>query len=205
MAVRDIFAVVAGLLAIVAAIPYIIDIIKGKTKPNIASWLTWTLLLLIGTAGAFAAHEVRSALLTTGDLVGTGLILLLGVKYGIAEFSKFDFFCQAGALLGLVLWFVFNSPTIGIVAVIAVDLLGSLPTLRHSWKNPKEETWQTFVIVSLASVITLITLTNFNVASLAYPGYLLVINLSFASVVIYRRVHLGISLGSTGKSGLLHG
>jgi hypothetical protein len=55
---RDTVAVIAGLLAIVAAVPYLVDIIKGRTKSNAVSWLTWTLLLIVGTAGAFAAHEI---------------------------------------------------------------------------------------------------------------------------------------------------
>src|SRR4051812_48116785 len=108
---KDILALLAGILAITAIIPYIKDIIQGKTKPNIVSWLTWTVLLIIATSAAFAAHEPRTAFLSLGDTIGTGLTLILGLKYGIAKFSWIDAFCQIGAIIGLVLWLIFNSPT----------------------------------------------------------------------------------------------
>lgn len=194
---KDILAVSAGLLAIVAIIPYVLDIVKRRTKPNIVSWLTWTLLLGIGTAGAFSAHEVRSALLTTGDFIGTGLTLLLGLKFGIAKFSWFDGLCQAGAVAGVILWFIFHSPTIGILAVVIIDFIGSLPTLNHSWYKPNEETWQTFAALMGASTLTLLSLDHFNLASLSYPIYLLLANGSITAVVIYRRRQLDMSLSRT--------
>jgi len=191
---KELIAFTAGILAMLAIIPYVIDIIRRKTKPNIVSWLTWTLLLAIGTAGAFAAHEIRTALLTTGDLIGTGLTLLLGLKYGIAKFSWFDGFCQAGAVLGLILWLIFNSPVVGILAVIFIDCIGLLPTLKHSWNEPMEETWQTFAVLIVASTLTLLSISDFNTASLAYPIYLLLANALVTVVVIYRRLKLGFLL-----------
>src|SRR5258707_14662940 len=118
---KEIISIFAGLLAIAAIVPYILDIVKGRTKPNVVSWLTWTILLAIATSAAFASHEPRSAFLTLGDLIGTGLTLILGLKYGVAKFSWLDAFCQVGAAVGLVLWLVFNSPEIAIIAAIVID------------------------------------------------------------------------------------
>ena len=193
---RNTVAVAGGVLAAVAIIPYIADIIKGKTKPNIVSWLTWTLLLAIGTAGAFAAHDPRTAFLTMGDLVGTGITLILGLK--------FDGLCQLGAVAGLILWFTLSSPAVGIIAVVIVDLIGLLPTLKHSWDNPEEETWQTFGVLTLASGLTLASLTRFNVSSLSYPIYLLAANTSVTIAVIYRRLKLGIKLSVVGIHETMH-
>ena len=201
---RNALAIAAGTLTIIAAIPYILDIIKGKTKPNIVSWLTWTLLLAIGTAGAYAGHEVRTALLTTGDLIGTGLTLLLGLKYGIAKFSWFDGVCQVGALLGLALWLVFNSPAVGIVVVIVVDLAGSIPTFRHSWLNPAEETWETFAVIVFATILTLLSLNHFSVVSVSYPAYLLSANGLIAAIVLYQRKKRGIKLSREGLHETVH-
>ncbi len=184
---KEILAIIAGVLAVVAIIPYIIDIIHGRTKPNVVSWLTWTILLAIATSAAFVAHEPRSAFLTLGDLIGTGTTLLLGLKYGIAKFSWFDGLCQAAAVVGLALWLIFNSPEVAIVAAVIIDLIAAIPTLRHSWINPGEETWQTFFVISIASVLTLVSLDKFNVASLSFAIYLLLINCAIMFTVLYRR------------------
>lgn len=184
---KDFISVAAGILAVLAITPYIRDIIKGKTKPNVVSWFTWTLLLVIATSAAFAAHQPRSAFLTLGDLIGTGTTLLLGLKYGIAKFSWFDGACQVAAIVGLILWLAFNSPAIAIIASIVVDLIAAMPTLRHSWLHSEEETWETFAVLVVASALTIISLSTFSVISLSFALYLLTINFAIASTVIYRR------------------
>ncbi len=183
---RNLIAIIAGILAIIAITPYIIDITRGKTKPNVVSWFTWTLLLVIATSAAFAAHQPRSAFLTLGDLIGTGTTLVLGLKYGIAKFSWFDGACQVAAVIGLILWLAFNSPAIAIIASIIIDFIAAMPTLRHSWLHPKEETWQTFGVLVVASTLTIISLSVFSVTSLAFPLYLLLINAAIALTIIYR-------------------
>jgi hypothetical protein len=92
-----------------------------------------------------------------------------------------------GAILGLLLWAIFNSPTIAILAVIAVDMVGTAPTLHHAWLEPGEETWQTFAIISFATILTLMSLNKFSVASLSYPLYLLLANGLVALTVVHRR------------------
>ncbi len=202
---KEAFSVAAGILAIAASVPYVIDIIKKRSKPNIVSWFTWTLLLAIGTTAAFAAHQPRTAFLTLGDLIGTGAVLLLGLRLGIAKLSWFDGFCQITAIAGLILWQVFNSPEVAIIAVIAVDLLGLAPTLRHSWEAPEEETWQTFFVLVFAAALTLFSLTHYSITSLSYPIYLLAANAAVAGVVVFRRQQRGLSLSRAGESESLHG
>jgi hypothetical protein len=183
---KDAIAAIAGLITVVAIIPYIRDIIRGETKPNVVSWSTWTLLLIIATSAAFASHQPRTAFLTLGDTIGTGLTLLLGLKYGIAKYTKLDAFCQVGALVGIVLWLVFNSPGIAILATIAIDFIASVPTLNHSWHKPQEETWTTFGLIAFAAVLTLFSVSAHTVPSLSFPIYLLVINALISTILIYR-------------------
>lgn len=178
---KNAIAAIAGILTIVAAIPYMRDIIRGKTKPNIVSWATWTMLLAIATAAAFAAHKNRTALLTVGDTIGTGLTLILGIKYGIAKFSWFDGACQVAAIIGVILWIIFNSPTVAIVAAMVIDGFASMPTIRHGYLNPEEETTITFGLVSIAAALTVLSLSEYSTDSLTFPIYLFVAN---AAIVI---------------------
>jgi hypothetical protein len=197
---RNLIAAIAGIIALLDVSPYLIDVVRGKTKPNIVSWFTWSLLLIIGTAAAFSDHQDKSALLTLGDGIGTTLVLVLGIKYGIAKFSWFDGICQICALIGLVLWLVFNSPTIAVIAVIAIDFIACLPTAKHSWQSPEEETWEAFALTVFASTLTLLSLTHYSVVSLGYPIFLLLVNLAFVVVVLYRRKKLGLKLSRTVKA-----
>jgi hypothetical protein len=193
--VKELVALLGAALAAVSTVPYLIDIVRGKTKPNIVTWVTWTMLTVIAGSAALAAGEPKAALLLYGNSVCTGLVVVLGIKYGTAKFSRFDIFCQIGALLGLVFWLVFNSPTVGILVPLAIDFMGLLPTLRHSWLKPGEETWQSFLIGVVAPAFTIASLSRYNVASLVFPLYLLLANAAIVATVIYRRKLLNVPLG----------
>jgi hypothetical protein len=202
--VRNFLSITGAILALFSTVPYLIDIVHKKTKPNIVSWITWMLLTGIATAAAFAAHQPRTALLTLASTFCTGGVVVLGLWYGIAKFSWFDGLCQAGAVLGLVLWLVFDSPLIAIVGVVAIDFIACLPTLRHAWLKPGEETWQTFCIGTAAALLTMLALTSYVPEALLYPAYLLLANSAIAAVVVYRRRQLGINLSRHGVHETLH-
>src|SRR6476469_4023817 len=123
---KDILALCAALLAIVSVGPYIIDVIKKRTKPNIVTWFTWSILTGVATAAAIAADEPRTALLVGASTLCTGAVVVAGFFNGIAKFSWFDGLCQAGAVAGLALWIIFNSPTIGIVVPVVIDFIALL-------------------------------------------------------------------------------
>jgi hypothetical protein len=195
---KDYFAAAGAVLAAISTVPYLIDVVRRKTKPNIVSWLTWTILTTISGSAALAAGEPKTAVFLYGNSFCTGLVVLLGLKYGIAKFSRFDIFCQVGAVAGLAFWLLFNSPTIGIVVPLAIDFIGMLPTLRHSWLKPAEETWQTFLIGIAAPALTILSLTRFNIASLLFPIYLFLANGAIVFVVVYQRKRQGIPLDRAG-------
>ncbi len=191
---RTAVIVLASIIEILGSIPYMLDTIKKKTKPNVVSWFTWTLLTAIGGSAAWAAHEPRTAILTYANAISTGVIIALGLKYGFAKLNWFDGLCQAGAIVGLILWLVFNSPTTAILATVTIDLIASLPTIRHSWRRPKEETWQTYFVSGIGATIGLIALSEHNVNSLTYPIYLFIIDFLLAFTIIYRRRQKGFNL-----------
>jgi len=191
---RNVLSVASIILAIGAGIPYIFDIIARRTKPNIVTWFTWTLLTAVATAAAFSAHQPRSAVLTMATSFGTFLVVVLGLKYGIAKFSLFDGLCQAGVIVGLVLWFIFNSPLIAIVASVVIDFIGLLPTLRHSWIKPGEETWETFGIAFLAALLTVISIRTFSITGILFPAYLVFADGALAVIIFFRSKKLGINL-----------
>jgi len=188
---KDIFAFIGAFIVLFCTLPYIIDIVKKKTKPNIVTWITWSLLIGIGAAALYASNEINAALLLTGDFLATFAVVLFGLKYGIAKLDRFDLVCMISALIGIVLWVVFDSPFIAIVATIVIDLIGTIPTVRHSFFHPEEETWITFALGVVATIFTLFSLQEYTVSAWIYPAYLLFSNgLLFITIMIGQRVIL---------------
>jgi len=184
---KDVALVLSALISILCVIPYCRDIVKHKTKPNLVSWITWTLLSGIVLAAQIADGEYRAAVFSAGLTIATGMIVILGLWHGYVKYTEFDVVCQMLAVLGIVLWQVFDDPLIALYVSIVVDFIGLVPTLRHSWQKPYEETWQTFAIGAFAPVFGLIGLDALTQINISYPIYVLMADVALTVTILYRR------------------
>jgi uncharacterized paraquat-inducible protein A len=192
---KDTLVIIGASLNLLSVVPYIIDVIRRKTRPNIVSWLTWTILTSIGAAAVFVGSGFAASLLPLSSSLSTLSIVLLGFKYGFSKYSRFDLVCQFSAIGGLLLWYIFNTPVVALVSVVVIDAIAALPTLRHALLRPKEETWQTFAVASFASLVSIIGLKTYTVSSSLYPFYLCIMNGIIASTILYGRGRVHITEG----------
>ena len=176
MDIKNIFAIAGAVIVLFCTVPYIIDVVRRKTKPNIITWIVWTVLIGIGAAALFVSHDYNAAWLLVGDVIATFAVVVVGLKYGMAELDKLDIILLIGAIVGMILWFVFNTPLIAIIATIAIDFIGTIPTIRHSFHHPEEETYITFALGIVATIFTLLSLSDFRFSAWIYPAYLLFSN-----------------------------
>jgi hypothetical protein len=184
---KDVALILSALISILCVIPYCRDIIKHKTKPNLVSWITWTLLTGVILAAQISEGEYRAAVFSFGLVIATGSIVVLGLWHGYVKYTVFDVACQMLAVLGLILWQVFDDPLIALYVSIAVDFIGLVPTLRHAWQKPFEETWQTFAIGILAPVFGFIALDTFTQINTTYLVYVFFADLALVSIILHRR------------------
>jgi hypothetical protein len=183
---HEFLTVASGLLAISGGIPYIIDTIKGKTRPNIVTWGTWSLLNGINTAAAFSHGDLQTAFFSGCGTLITGAIAILGFRQGVRKYTRFDAICQLVALLGIPLWLLTDNPALAVAIVIAVDFAGGLPTLRHAWRAPHEETFATFLVSGIAGLLLIASLRDFNFVALGMPLYIFLFDISVIFAILYR-------------------
>lgn len=184
---RELFIISGGAISVLGVLPYLRDVIRGKTKPRVVSWLTWTVLTAIATAAALSDKAYASGILTLAGTLATGSVVLAGLKYGDKHFERFDVACLVGAFVGLALWLIFGSPEIAIIATVSIDFVGAMPTLRHGWQKPNEETELAFIVSSFAAFLSLLAVDNYSVTNLAFPLYLTLMNGLIATVVVMRK------------------
>ena len=74
--IKNLLGLVATFLVLVGYIPYLRDIIKGKTKPHIYSWFLWSFVTLIafalqisGGAGSGAFVTLAAAIMCIAVIV----------------------------------------------------------------------------------------------------------------------------------------
>jgi len=190
MDLKIIIIMLSSFLTVVAFIPYIVDILKGVTKPRIISWFLWTILSSIACVAALIEHQYPTAILMLVSAFGTLAICLLGWRFGDKDISRVDIICLSGALFGIALWKLFDSPAIAVIFMIAIDFIAGIPTLFHAWNKPNEETLTTFVLSFAGAILTLLVIENWQITSFAFPLFLVLVNFEFMLVVVLRRLFL---------------
>lgn len=170
-----------------ASVPYMRDALKGKSKPNLATWSTWSLLNAIIVVSALAAGDaINTVVMGAAFFIGSTTILLIAIFKGTRKYTLFDGACQAFALLGVVLWQLSNNPNIALLFVILVDFFAIAPTFRHAYLHPHEETWITYAVSGLLAFVLTAMATSLSFASLAVTIESGVINLLLTGVIISR-------------------
>lgn len=187
MKLVDIFVVISSLLIVGAAVPYIMDIVKGKTKPRVVTWAIWGLLSVISCVASLSERQYPTAILLAAIITGNLFIVILGWKHGDKKFNRTDIFCLIGALVGLLLWRIFDSPAVAVIATVVIDAIGAIPTLEHSWKKPHEETLAIYLMQLSGDIFTLLSISTWRVTAFAYPVYAGLINLVFSLIIFFRR------------------
>ncbi len=123
-------------LSLVGYIPYMRDVLKGKTKPHAFSWVIWTLVTFIVGFAQLAAGSGWGAVhnLITG-LVGF-VILIYALRNKDKDIKKVDIVLFFLALLSIPLWLLTKSPVNAIILITIIDVLAFIPTFRKTWKDP---------------------------------------------------------------------
>lgn len=184
---RGALSFVAAILTWVAVTPYLRDTIKGKTRPNVVTWFTWTLLTAINAAIAFGDGAWQTAVFSIASTLATGSIMVLGFSRGVKKYTLFDVVCQLLALLGIPLWLLAHEPAIAVIILMCVDFVGGSPTLRHAWLKPYEETWQMFAISAIGGALTIASISDYNFVALTMPLYITLFDTAMLLIVLYRR------------------
>jgi hypothetical protein len=165
-------------LSLVGSIDYVVDTVKGKTKPNRVTWFLWALAPLI----AFAAMldeglSVRTALMTF--MVGFGPLLVFVSSFvnkkSVWKFTRFDIICGVLSLIGLAAWLLTRTGDAAIFFSIAADGLALLPTLVKSFNEPETESYLVFLLGSVNAGITLLATRVWDFTHVGFPIYIFVV------------------------------
>lgn len=185
-----VFLFIGAIINLIGACGYIIDIIKGKVKPNRVTFLIWPLAPLIAFFAQINEGVGISSLFSLFVAITPLLVLIASFinKKSQWKLTKFDMICGVLSLIGLVLWQITKSGNIAIIFSILSDGLASLPTIVKAYKFPETEVawpWLTSVIYA---ILALLTLTKWSFASAGFPIYYL---FAVSSIYIFTQAKIG--------------
>jgi len=176
--VKDALTVLASALTAAAALPYIIDIVRGRARPRIASWGIWAVAQAVGAVSGFAAWQLPAACYTLFCAAGCAAVVVLGWRHGSREFGRLDAVCVTLAAEGVALLALATAMpellpmSVAVAVSVATDFLAYLPTFRHAWLKPSEEPWLPYAMFGAAAALVLMVGDFRVLAAVIYPTYL---------------------------------
>lgn len=184
---KQIFGAIASLISITAYIPYIVDILRNKTKPHTFSWLVWFILAAIAFFSQVAGGAGPGAWLMGTTTIICFIIFILAFKKGTKDVLIIDWISLFGALVAMAFWIITKTPLISVILVTITDALAFFPTIRKSFRHPYQETIISYFLNTIKFIFGMLALKKFSIITALYPIYLVFINGFFVIFLYIRR------------------
>ena len=186
--IKEILSTIAVVLTFVGYFPYIRSVVRRQTMPHIYSWFIWSLdgFIIFGLQITHGAGPGSFVAFSAGLLSITVLVLTLFHK-GKRDITPADTAFSICALVALVLWLYAKQPLLSAVLIMAVDVLGFVPTVRKSWLKPRSENITFYAVNTVRFVIALAALKEYSVITVLYPAVWFFGNAFFTAMLAVRR------------------
>ncbi|MBN2884555.1 hypothetical protein JXE04_01375 [Patescibacteria group bacterium] len=182
---KPIFSVLAGIIFTIGYIPYIIAILKKGAKPAKASWVIWLSLDMITIASMFVMNTLNGQMI--GAVIGAWIVVILAFKYGAPGWTLLDKLSILGAIIGIVIWQLFDSPLLGILINLGVTFIGSIPTFISAWEDPGREDKLAWILFLISCICALIAVPDWDLANAAQPITFFVIEATVVVIIFLRK------------------
>ncbi|MDO8266130.1 MAG: hypothetical protein Q7T41_04280 [Candidatus Saccharibacteria bacterium] len=183
-------SIIAISMMIIGYIPYLRDTIKGKTKPHVFSWTIGMLIAFIAFGLQIQEKSGPASFVTLSAAIVSSVIVYFAFKNPDKDITTIDYVCLFLSLASLVAWLLVKQPILSMIFVILTELISFIPTIRKSWNKPHTETLSSYAINFFRFIVALFALSKYTFVAIGYPLTWLILNGSFALMLIYRRKSL---------------
>lgn len=183
----EIIGILSGVIAFVASIPYIVDIVKGNTKPQRMAWVIFITLSGISFFAQLAEGATNSLWFPAVLFLQSIIIFALTLKYGMGGFGKSDIASFVAAILIMIIWWITKSPAVAIVCGALVNTIGKILVARKVYKYPNTEYLPTWVWSALASLLAVIAVGKWNWVLMITPLQNAITVAIIAAIIYIRR------------------
>lgn len=163
-----ILSLVAASLALVGNVPYLKDTLKSKIRPHPFTWVVWTIVSLVTFFGQLQKGAGFALIATGAAEVFTIIIFFASLRNGFKHVRPVDTIFLAICILGLVPWYITDDPTISVIAVVFVDVMAYLPTLRKGYRHPDSEDSILYQMNIVRHILVLLSLGSYNLVTMLH-------------------------------------
>lgn len=169
--VKVIAAAAATGIALVAYIPYLVDMFRGKNKPHLYTWISITLITAIVAYLQFSGGAGVGAIPTILGVVVDAVILFYCFKFGTRDVVFTDKVCLAITVLGTILYVLLSKqPVVSLAIVTAAEIISFIPTFRKTRNDPYSESLPSYYLLMLKLTLILVALQTYNLLTVSYSA-----------------------------------
>lgn len=184
---NELLTAVGIALGLIGYAPYIRDIVRGKTRPHVYTWFSWGLLSSTTFALQLSDHAGVGAYITLFVALLCFVIFGLALKQGDHDITLSDTLVFFVVLVAIGLWLFAKQPILSILLVVSADVLAFLPTVRKSWRKPRQETLLSYVFAGSRHAVAALALQRFTFITALSPIVLMLANGLFVLMLVARR------------------
>ena len=177
----------SGIIGALGTLPYLWGIYKGSVKPHRVSWLIWGTLTIINFFSQYAGGARESLIFTGQSAFWRILIFVMSLKKGVGGHTRLDLFCIIGAIVGLILWKLTDSPLLSLFINIAIDAIGCIPTIKKIYLQPRSEGLTTFVSGMFSALFGVLAEPKYSIYTLLFPSWVIAANTVIVSIGLWKR------------------
>lgn len=172
---KAVFGIIASILILIGALPYIRDIIQKTVRPHVLSWLGWGCITALGASAMMAEGSTWVAVIVFANTISCFFIVFLSIlnRVGVWQTTFFDWLFFGMGVMGLLLWQTLHMPVLALVCAIIADLAFGIPTIIKTYQDPASETPFVWIMASISGMLSMLTISVWAFYEVAYPLYLL--------------------------------
>jgi len=186
--IKIIASVIATGIAIVAYIPYLIDMFRGKNKPHLYTWISIFLITaIVAYIQLISGSGVGAIPIILGVFIDA-IILFYCFRFGTKDIVFMDKVCLGISIIGVISYLMFISqPIISLAIVTIAEVISFIPTVRKTRNDPYSESLTSYYLIMVKLIFVLIALQKYNLLTVSYSVLWLVVFVLFLSATYYWR------------------
>jgi len=185
---KSVIGIIAVILTFSGYIPYIRDILNGKTKPHMYSWFLWMFVGSLAFSLQFSDGGGAGSFVTLAATIMCAVVFLLSFfRKSSNDITKSDTLFFGLTIAAVVVWLFAKQPLFSMVLTTGIDLLCFVPTIRKSWHKPETETASFYLINSFRFFLAAVALQRYTIITALYPVVWMVANGLFVVMLELRK------------------
>ena len=182
-------AVAAG-VGIVGYAWYLRDVLRGRTKPHIFSWIVWSIFETISFFAQISKGGGAGTWVSAASALCSISIVIFAFRNSDKQIKPLDVVAFSGAIVGIALWRLTGNPLTAVILISISDALGFVPTFRKSFHKPHDETLIEYSLSTIKWILGILALSSRNLTTALYPASLILTNSVFVIMSLVRRKQL---------------